>query len=306
MGKKDTVGKVYFRDPERFAELINTALYHGEKIIRPKDLIPLEREYPSLFGNADRHRDVFMKDARQHILYSLELETETDYSMPERVLVYDACEYEQQIRAIVAEREAGQERRDYRERKSRIREEDFLLPVVTVVLYLGTDHWEGRRKLSELFRVSRKSRELLSGRIPEYDFHLVEADYVNAEDYETDLREFFQAMQCRKDKKKLEELFRSERFRNLRTITAWAIAIHIDRQGLAVKVGKEGVTVCQAFRELMEDMKEEGIKEGIKEGEQRERISMIRQMLREGMEEALIIRIARCSAEEMAAASASL
>ncbi|MCM1201330.1 MAG: hypothetical protein NC312_08875 [Bacteroides fragilis] len=51
MGKKDTIGKVYFRDAARFAELMNCVLYRGEKVILPENLIPVEREYPSLFGN---------------------------------------------------------------------------------------------------------------------------------------------------------------------------------------------------------------------------------------------------------------
>lgn len=92
MGKKDITGKIYFKDVIRFAELMNIVLYHGEKLIHPENLVPMEREYPSLFGDTDKNRDVFMKDTEYQILYGLELETEPDYSMPERVMVYDACE----------------------------------------------------------------------------------------------------------------------------------------------------------------------------------------------------------------------
>ncbi|MCM1154924.1 MAG: hypothetical protein NC392_06120 [Roseburia sp.] len=73
MGKKDTIEKVYFRDAARFAELMNCVLYRGEKVILPENLIPVEREHPSLFRNADKRRDVFMKDVKYRILYSLEL-----------------------------------------------------------------------------------------------------------------------------------------------------------------------------------------------------------------------------------------
>jgi len=319
MGKKDTIGKIYFRDTVRFAELMNSVLYHGEKIILPENLAPMEREYPSLFGNADRRRDVFMKDVEYRILYSLELETESDYSMPERVMVYDACEYERQIRKLAglheeerqkeepdgasvkehsAECVEGHTRHGYRERKSRLRAEDVLMPVVTVVLYLGTDHWEGRERLSELFRVPGRVQKMSGLRIPEYDFHLAEADYLRAENFETDLREFFQAMQCRKEKKKLNELCHSERFRSLSPEALQAIAVHIDRKRLMPKV-KEGAAMCQAFDELMEDMRMEGIREGERKG----RLSIIRQMLAEGMDESLIRRIVRCSEEELAAAA---
>ncbi|MCM1201331.1 MAG: hypothetical protein NC312_08880 [Bacteroides fragilis] len=137
---------------------------------------------------------------------------------------------------------------------------------------------------------------------------------MDAMGFETDLREFFQALQCRKDKKKLNELCRSERFRNLRPEAVQAIAVHIDRTRLMPKVKKEGVTMCQAFDELMEDMRQEGIregeakglkagiKEGLQEGERKGKISIIRRMLAEGLDETLICRVARCSEEELAAA----
>ena len=227
--------------------------------------------------------------------------------MPARVMVYDACEYERQIRKIAGTRKKTQTKGTYREKKSRLRAEDYLLPVITVVLYLGEDHWEGRRKLSDLFQVPDKIKKRLEGRIPEYDFRLIEADYVNAEDYETDLREFFRIMQCRKDKGKMNELCHSERFRNLDPETVRAIAIHIDRKGLMPKVEKEGVILCQAFDELMEDKRQEGIEqgiqqgmqEGIKEGERKCKISIIRRMLEAGMEGAQIRRITQCSEEEI-------
>lgn len=297
MGKKDITGKSYFRDTVRFAELMNSILYHGEKMILPENLISIEREYPSLSGKVDKHRDVFMEDIRYRILYSLELETESDYSMPERIMVYDACEYERQIGTLITVHEKENTKDGYREWKSRLREEDTLMPVITVVLYLGMDHWEGRIRLSELFYVHGNIRTWPDIGIPEYGFHLAEADYVEAEHFKTDLREFFQAMKYRKDKKKLKELFHSERFNNLSSEAAQAIAVHIDRKRLLPKVKKEGVVMCQAFDELMEDMK----MEGIKEGERKERISIIRQMLKEGMDEALIRRISQCSAEELAA-----
>ena len=307
MGKKDITGKAYFRDAARFAELMNAVLYQGEKIVWPEKLVPMEREYPSLSGDTDKSRDVFMKDEGYQILYGLELETESDYSMPERVMVYDACEYEQQIRQIVGTRKKTQARDTYREKKSRLRAEDYLLPVVTVVLYLGEDHWRGRRKLSELFQIPDKIKKRIGNGIPEYDFQLIEADYVNAEEYETDLKDFFRIMQCRKDKRKLNELCHSEKFRNLDPETVRAIAIHIDRKGLLSKVEKEGVILCQAFDELMEDKKQEGIEQGIeqgiqkgiKEGERKCRISIIRRMLEAGMEGSQIRSITQCSEEEI-------
>ncbi len=305
MGRKDLSGKDFFADRERFAELINTVLYNGKAMVRVENLIPMKREYVSPLGNGEKRRDILMSDISQNIGYGLELETESDYGMPERVMGYDICEWETQIKEIGRR----YEKRGYRDKKSRIGEKDRLMPVITIVLYLGVGRWKGRRKLSELFQIPEEMKELLGSRVPEYDFQLTEADYVNADACRTDLREFFRALQCRKDKKKLAELLRSERFRNLKPETAWVIAVHLDRERLTDKMKKEGMDMCQALDELMEDKRCEGRLEGKREGrlagKKEEKTVIINRMLQEGMDRALICRIADCTEEEMELAAGS-
>ena len=93
MGKKDMTGRTFFSDRERFAELINVHLYHGEKILLPENLVQRKCGYSSLAAAyGEKNRDILMEDTRQKIHYGIELETEADYSMPERIMVYDACE----------------------------------------------------------------------------------------------------------------------------------------------------------------------------------------------------------------------
>ncbi|MBD5524128.1 MAG: hypothetical protein HDR04_06880 [Lachnospiraceae bacterium] len=303
MGRKDLTGKSFFADPERFAELMNVMLYHGETIVKPQNLVQINREYPAPLKNGEKRRDILVKDILHGICYGLELETESDYSMPERVMVYDICEWETQIQEINKQRE----KKSYRDKKSRIRESSKLLPVITVVLYLGTDHWQGKKRLSELFHVSERMRELLGGRIPDYSFQIAEADYVDAAAYRTDLREFFHALQCRRDKKNLKTLLQTESFHNLKEETAWVIAAYLDRERLTAKMKKEGMDMCQALEELLEDKrlegKQEGRIEGNSAGRKEERMSIIGLMLREGLDKSLISRITRCTEQELAVAA---
>ena len=163
-----------------------------------------------------------------------------------------------------------------------MKEMDFLVPILTMVLYLGTGHWEGKRKLSELYRISEETEGTVSSLLPDYGFPLLEADYMNAEVFETDLKEFFQAMQCRNDKKKLKELLKTERFGQLKEETAWAIAVHLDRKRLAAKIEKEKLDMCIALDELLADERAEGRTEGEKKGKKEERVFIIRNMLKEG------------------------
>lgn len=305
MGKKDISGKEFFAERRRFAELFNAVIYQKKEVIHAEELEPASGNYPSFSGKGELGRDIFMKDRKQNICYGLELETESDYSMPERIMVYDACEFEKQIKIILkehGEEQGEKEKFVYRDKKSRIRETEILLPVITVVLYLGTGHWEGKKRLSDLYGISEEMREALRGRLPDYGFSLTEADYLDADGFATDLKEFFQAMQCRSDKRKLKELLKTENFRWLKEDTARAIAVYLDRERLIKKVEAEGFNMCAALDELLKDERMEGKTEGKAEGEKEERITIIRNMIREGLGHDIIQRVTKCSANEFALA----
>ena len=72
--------------------------------------------------------------------------------------------------------------------------------------------------------------------------------------------------------------------------------------------------MCQALDELLEDKRlegriegeREGKREGKREGRKAERISIIRRMLREGMDRSLISRITDCTEEELGMAVDSI
>lgn len=267
MGKQDRKDKLFFSDTERFAELINVNIYQGKQILAPENLRLLKRTYPSLVGESgEKERDVLMLDKKHHVCYGLEIETESDYSMPERVMVYDACEYEQQIKEKHREHIRKKDYSSYREKKSRMKECDFLLPVVTVVLYLGEEHWEGRRTLLQMFHKTVRVDKFPGEYMREYGFPLIEVHKVNPEDYQTDLCEFFQVMQCRQDRKRMTQLLQTECFQSLSYETEEAIAVHLHMKGLIEKMEKEGMSMCKAIREWMEEERKEGKIEGIKTG----------------------------------------
>lgn len=307
MGKIDIADRPYFSDRERFAELVNIALYHGEKVLRPGDLVLQNRKYPAL-SNAysEMERDVLMVDMRQNICYGIEIETESDYGMPERIMTYDACEYEYQMREIGQKHKDQKNYKNYREKKSRIKESEYLFPMVTVVLFLKEGRWEGRRKLSQMFRMSAESQILLGDNLRDYDFPLIEADFVNPDNYDTDLKEFFKAMQCRRDREKLKTLFQTEEFRHLCPETERVIARHLHVARLLKKIEKEELPMCKAFDDLMREERREGRREGKREGRQEgkreERLRIIRQMAKAGLDDTSISRITNCTREELAAA----
>jgi hypothetical protein len=315
MGKLDTIDKKYFKDAGRLAELFNINLYGGNRVVQPGELEVEGRRYPSLAANSgEKSRDIMALHRGKGLCYGLEVETESDYSMPERVLVYDACEYEKQMSELdKAHRDKGY--KDYREKKSRIKANESLNHVLTTVLYLGEGIWEGRRALSEMTDVDDEVKTLLGRRIQDYNVYIIEADRVNPENYTTDLREFFQALQWRNDKESLHRFIKSPQFQDLNTDAQLAITLHTGMTGIIKKVKEEKKPMCKAVEEWIEEERDigreegrkEGRKEGIKEGEQKGRsgaiAEMMRRMLAAGMDEAAILKITQCSKEELAAAA---
>lgn len=63
--EKDSLLKNYLSDDQRFADLMNGFIFHGEQVIKPQDL--------------------------QELVH---------YSMPVRGMVYDAGEYDKQLRGL--------------------------------------------------------------------------------------------------------------------------------------------------------------------------------------------------------------
>ena len=242
-----------------------------------------------------------MEDVDRNICYGIEIETESDYSMPERIMVYDACDYEYQINRLAQEHRDKKAYAGYRERKSRVKESDRILPMVTMVLYLGEGHWKGKQKLSQLCRKTTELGKLSGKGFFDYGFCLAEADYVNPETYKTDLKEFFQAMQCRGDREKLKQLFRTDSFRKLGSETERAIARHLHIKRLLYKIEKEELPMCKAFEELMKEERLAGRKEGKRDGKREERFLVIGRMIKRGFDEGQIRELTNCTRKEFMA-----
>ena len=91
-----------------------------------------------------------MRIFKCYSLLRLEAQTGVDYSMPERVLLYDVLRYDAQIRELSRRRrEAGGGEWSP---VSPMGPDDRLTPVRTSVVYFGMEPWSGPRRLGELLR----------------------------------------------------------------------------------------------------------------------------------------------------------
>ena len=88
---------------------------------------------------------------------------------------------------------------------------------------------------------------------------------VMAQDFRTDLKLFFRTMQCRRDKRKLQALFKQSEFMNLPPEAQKVIVVHLGDKNLVKKVVEEGEDVCKALQDWAKEERDEGKKEGRQE-----------------------------------------
>ena len=108
LGKKDRYEKVYTRNAEVFADIVNYLLYEGAEKIRPEDLRELDGEELLVEEKKvlQRLRDVVKQvTVRQneeaiYMIIGLENQTQVHYAMPVRTMVYDAMHYAGQVEEI--------------------------------------------------------------------------------------------------------------------------------------------------------------------------------------------------------------
>lgn len=128
----------------------------GRRVIRPEQFRSLDpAEYAIPYGSSSpdsrdsvqKYRDVLksaviMADSRETcMILGIENQETVNYAMPVRNLVYDALQYEQQVREISRSHKKKQDYwgRSPEEYLSGFYAEDRLKPVITLVVYYGAD-----------------------------------------------------------------------------------------------------------------------------------------------------------------------
>lgn len=321
MGKYDTCMKEFLQNKDRFADLFNGCCFQGRQIIRAEDLREASENYvitdkmlPGKTRQKDTEiiRDVKMVLGSGMVLQVLAVENQSyiDYAMPVRCMGYDAAEYRRQLKERKQERRLlmNSENRPKNpavsmdETLSGILSSDRLHPVYTLCLYIGTEPWDGPRKLSDMMAFDPQNKNLQS-LFEEYHLHLfcINEQYV-FDAFRSDLKPLFQAINCRNNKKKMIELMKDETYSHLNEDTWDAIAVMTDNAAMLQKKDlyktenqKEEFNMCQALQELMQDERNEGRIEGRNEGKIEDQKIVIRNMINRGYKTEDICAIAECN-----------
>lgn len=292
MGKIDIITKDYVQDNRIVADIFNKLIYKGKEKIRPEELHELDTVLLGVpYGTEEarmpvqKFRDILKclsvrkDDSAVYVLFGIELQSKVHYAMPVRSMVYDALQYAAQVENAAR---SYQKKKVIKENKhttaaeylSGFYRDDKLLPVITLTLHLGTEKWDGPLTLHEMLEV--EDSEYLEY-IPDYRMNLISPMTLTDEEigqFHTSLREVLLFIKYSKDKKKLEELLdQNERFRELER-SAVRVLNTVTHLNLEWKEDEEVVNVCQAWKEMREDARKEGLKEG--------QLAFARKMLQKG------------------------
>ena len=188
MGAVDLEGKKYLSNNNIFADAFNYLIYDGEEVVKANELRELDTTELSIpYGNnarvpVQKYRDLMklwnamMDDNAIYVIFGTEIQDKVHYGMPVKDGLYDMIGYSKQIEDI---------RKSYRKRLfnnktsnngnedgeltsedgvlkirltseeflSGLRKDDKLIPIITAVVYLGEDSWDGPRSLFDLLDV---------------------------------------------------------------------------------------------------------------------------------------------------------
>ena len=196
MGRKDVVSRQYLSSDEVFADVVNLALYEGERIVQASDLVELdsteeiavtlEESLNKRTGNRkqthaiQKYRDIVrqvMIDSTEEylarIIVGIEEQSEVHYAMPVRNMLYDALNYSDQVSRITERNRLEGIKVSSAEFLSGFRKDDRLIPVITIVVTFQSEIWDGPMSVHDMLEL-RGIPERLKMRIPNYEMLLLQ------------------------------------------------------------------------------------------------------------------------------------
>lgn len=268
MGLIDTVTAKYMRQNDIFADVFNYFVYDGEQVIDPDCLEELDaREIDVPYGGADgaeqpvqKTRDVIrsvvaMTDKQTaYLILAVENQASIHYAMAVKNMVYDALQYAKQVeKAAASHRQSG----DYKgasgdEYLSGFMKGDYLMPVVTLVIYWDAKSWDGPRTIHEMFQ-NRDSKVL--SLVPDYKINLIEPAMMPDEDFNkftTTLKEVLAFIKYSRDADKLKDIINTDdNFRHLGRLEVDVLNA-CTKTELPMNENEEVLDVCEAIQTLNE------------------------------------------------------
>ena len=316
MGKIDNVTREYVRNREVFADICNAAVFGGNQVIKAETLTERDTTAEVFLRSTggkntvsvQRYRDVLKEwvtmDAPSATIAIFGIENQADihYAMVSRSYLYDALNYENQVKYIS----------DMNVRLGRVEAKapsyrhflktDRLKPVITIVVYWGAKKWDGARSLHELLDFS--GQDDLKNFVPDYRMPLVvPAEIEDFERYKTNLRYILPFIKYSDSRDAMQELL--NRYRESYSVTDRTTADLLKvLTNINIQANAKGeIDMCKAWDDQRNAGREEGIKEGIKEGRKKgkeeERESIVKELIKLGQPLGIIKAVSRFTEDKI-------
>ena len=269
MGQKDITEKVLEDYNDVFADIINGLLFGGEQEIKPEDLenTTVHAQYKAEDDKVhELERDIakYWKEEKVELaICGIENQSTVEKNMPFRIIGYDGSAYRNQLQ---------QERRK-------------MLPVVTIVLYFGTDrHWNSRKKIKELMEVP----QCLDSYVNDYQMHVFEVAWLTEEQISHFRSDFKVVANFFVQKRKNRDYIPDDptEIRHVDEVLKLLQVMTGDKRYEEIFRKKKGVrSMCDVAERLEKMGIEKGIEIGRSEGEIKGKILVYKNLCKEGFDE---------------------
>lgn len=288
--KADVIFKDFWRLNERFADIFNTVVFGGKAVIKPESLQEMDTDVSGVIQMKDyketlaRTRDVIRKAAYgvEFVILGIESQKHIHYAMPLRHMVYDAMGYLKEYQEMV---------RSCKENRKKVTEDEFLSklgkyerlhPIVTLTVYYGEKSWDGPYCLKNMVVEMPKEIEAV---FSDYKMNIMEVrdsgKYVfNNEDVQTVFeisRDTFAGH--------FDKIRNKYGTKNLSSEVLTVIGKIVGSDEIMSMVAKKEVdnVLCTALEKLKQEGVEEGLEQGIEQGIEQGKISVVINMLKNGI-----------------------
>lgn len=280
MGKINELLCDYLGRPEYYADFWNGTEFGGNPRIQSSLLIRHDREYHKSQQKpipiSGTRRDVQMQycDKNKFIL-GIEVMETVEYTMPVRIMDYDAQEFQRQLKDIRSKHEEAVKNgleawESAGEYLYKVKKEDKMIPVHTVALYCGTEKYDGGESILDMTEYAKFPSDL-KGIFQNYSIKIYQLRDLIEENYQTSLREIIAVFKRCQNREAIKNYYleHKERFQQLDELS-------IDTMGALIGNGKlklfkqeeGGLDMCKAFEDERLEGRLEGERIGIARGEE--------------------------------------
>lgn len=181
--KPNTALRDYWDNNERFADLFNARLFGGEQVIKPEELLPVDSAAVSVFEHGEYAESIELARDKINIcrhstalgveleLLGEENQEHIHYGMPMRLMGYDYHTYRKQYDDNAQKYKKCSEGLTRDEFLSKMKKTDRFIPVITIVVYYGSEPWDGAKSLHEMLNIPERVRPFVN----DYKMLLIEA-----------------------------------------------------------------------------------------------------------------------------------